>query len=805
MGLVVALALVLLISYWSVRRPAGWKLLVGGLKLGGGLLIALCLLNPLWSRTRPRTGENIVAIALDASASMNVRGGRDSRGAELLAVARNQEAAWQTQLASQFDVRRFTCGDRLTAEDFHTVESFRVGRSRLLGNVDSLLDRFSTQPLAAVLVFTDGNATDAELLNELPAKVPVFPVLPTAPRDLVDLTVGEVAVSETPFEDAPITLRARIVSSGLPQAQVIASIAPLDADQNAMSNDSTELSVLEDSANETAGNGPGTDAAQGDVATPTLRHRETAEQTITLDDSGQAPLEFELNPASVGMLFFRLHVRLADEVANSEDQTREVTLQNNTRLLVVERRSQPTRILYVGGRPNWEYKFLNRAVADDPQLQLVSLVRIARKEARFDFRGRAGERGNSLFRGFKDEVDEELEAYDEPVLIRLNTQDEVELRDGFPKTAAGLFAYDALILDDVEGEFFRREQQVLIDRFVAERGGGLLMLGGIDSFRNGGWDKTSVRDALPLYLDRASEQPQGALQLRLTREGWLQPWVRLRSTEEAERSRLDTLPQFQTLSPLEHLKPAARILAEFVDESGRVFPGLVVQDYGSGQAAAMLLGDWWRAGLKADNAETLRDHGKAWRQWIRWLVSKTPQRIEVACDPLPEEPQARIVRVRLRDADYQPQENAAVRLDLHTPDGKVVPYDAEPSLSAPGLFEVTVMASEPGPYRVDVQAVAGEEEPETLTSVGGWVSDPLAEEFAVTTVNRELMQQLADRTGGRVLTVAELPRWVDSLETRELPRMQAETLPLWHSPWLLLLALGCLVAEWGLRRRRGLS
>jgi len=46
---------------------------------------------------------------------------------------------------------------------------------------------------------------------------------------------------------------------------------------------------------------------------------------------------------------------------------------------------------------------------------------------------------------------------------------------------------------------------------------------------------------LPVYLDRAeSSKPTGPLKLALTREGWLQPWIRLRDNESDERSRLTT-------------------------------------------------------------------------------------------------------------------------------------------------------------------------------------------------------------------------------------------------------------------------
>ena len=101
---------------------------------------------------------------------------------------------------------------------------------------------------------------------------------------------------------------------------------------------------------------------------------------------------------------------------------------------------------------NWEYKFLQRAVLADDQIQLVGLIRVAKQEPKFDFRGRVGESSNPLFRSFGNQSKVETERYDQPVLVRLNTRDEVELRGGFPKMAEELYSCHAVIVDDLEAE-----------------------------------------------------------------------------------------------------------------------------------------------------------------------------------------------------------------------------------------------------------------------------------------------------------------------------------------------------------------
>src|SRR5690606_6858534 len=99
--------------------------------------------------------------------------------------------------------------------------------------------------------------------------------------------------------------------------------------------------------------------------------------------------------------------------------TREATIANNSRIVMVDRGEGPYRVLYVSGRPNWEFKFLRRALDEDMEIRLTALLRIADREPKFEFRGREGEASNPLFRGFGNQDAEEIERYDQPVLVRL--------------------------------------------------------------------------------------------------------------------------------------------------------------------------------------------------------------------------------------------------------------------------------------------------------------------------------------------------------------------------------------------------
>ncbi|MBL8851259.1 MAG: FixH family protein [Planctomycetaceae bacterium] len=752
-------------------RPASWpfarRAAAITLKVAGFALVLACLVEPLWSGTRVAPGENLFLLLVDNSASLQIadHAGGPTRGDQIRDVlARDGMTDWQAALEQQFDVRRYTFDARLETTEHYDELAFDRSSSRLYSAAVMLQQRFQDRPVAGVLLFTDGNATDRSAPpNELARFAPVYPVVWPETTDQLDVSIDDVTVTQSPFEDAPVAVQASIQVTG----------------------------------------------GTGEVVGQLLREDGTLvqEQRATVTQPGlPVPLRFEVQPAKPGLEFYRVRVALADQVAQFDDPAAsgETVLANNSRIVTIEQDPEPHRILYVSGRPNWEFKFLRRSVESDVSLQLVGLVRIAKKEAKFEFRGRDIDRGNALFQGFDADRETDAEAYDEPVVVRVGTRDEAELRNGFPKTKQELYEYRAVIIDDVEAAFFSRDQLSLLEQYVSDRGGSLLMLGGPDSFAHGGYGRTIVEDMLPFYLERGrlDDQRIGEYRWKLTRDGWLQSWTRLRRTEADEEQRIADMPAFRSISPASVIKPAARTLAEVRDMVGEDHPALVAQQYGEGKVAAMLVGDAWRWPLNRDNGQS-DDYARAWRQLLRWLVVDVPAKLEVAAEQ--ESPSATAVKLvaRVHDAAFEPVDGAAVEFTVRTPEGKEYRLDADPSLAEPGVYTTDYAPREAGGYRATA-AVNEQGAADSIQAELGWASDPSAEEFRRINVDRELLQSLADATHGEVLSPEQLPEFVESLPSREAPRMEAWTRPLWHTPWMLLAAIACFAGEWGLRRWRGL-
>lgn len=761
-ALIVALALVV----WSYLRAApasrGLRVTCAILKIAGTVILLACLLEPMWTGQRARPGANILAIIADNSLSMKLRSANphQTRGEQLHALLTGEGSLWRQKLGDDFQVRNYLADARLTATSDFSELAFD-GRSTALGDaLRSLQERTHGQPLAGVILLTDGVANDLEAadLSSLP---PVYPVIFGSEQPPRDLAIAATSVSQTAFEDSPVTVQVDANAVGLAGEEIVATLTAVDgtSDQNQKPVETQKLNV----------------PREGD----------------------KLAFRFQLRPEKPGVSFYRVEL-----TAKASSAGEEATLDNNRTVIAVDRGAGPYRILYVSGRPNWEYKFLHRAVEGDDQTQLVGLIRVAKREPKFEFKSRAGESSNPLFRGFGNQSKEDVERYDQPVFVRLNTEDEYELRDGFPKTAEQLFKYRAVIVDDLEAQFFSAEQMTMLQRFVSERGGGFLMLGGAESFVDGKYGRTPIGDLLPVYVDQGPHAPVDIdLQLELTREGWLQPWARLRSNEPQERARFAEQAPVNILNRVRGSKPAATVVATVTDGK-ESYPALVAQRFGRGRSGALLLGDFWQTSLGDEVRQ--KDLGKAWRQMIRWLVADVPDRIEIRAEPQPNGQDVRL-QTRVRNSKFEPLDNAAVTIKVQPlGSSQAVTLTAEPSLTDPGVFESTYVVRDSGGFRAEA-VVTDESGAAAGTATTGWTTDLANAEFRSLVPNRALLETVADKTGGETVKPEDLSSFARKLPSKRAPITETWTRPLWHTPWMLLLALGCFVGEWGLRRWKGLA
>ncbi len=440
-----------------------------------------------------------------------------------------------------------------------------------------------------------------------------------------------------------------------------------------------------------------------------------------------------------------------------------------TRLVNVDARKP--RILYVEGEPRWDYKFIRRALPflpndDRPEQEIASMVRSTQNK--IYVQGRIDDR---------------------------------ELADGFPTKAEELFAYQGLIIGSVELNYFTPGQQQLIHDFVDRRGGGLLLLGGRAALTDGGWAGSALADLVPTKLP----QNRGTFHRdftgqELTPAGAQSSICRLDDDAARSAERWKNMPMMANYQEAGDEKPGATVLLVSTPAGKRKMPLLVTENYGRGRTVLFATGGSWRWRMWLPHED--RTQETFWQQLLRYLVADTPGPVTVTTPRQVLSDETRVpLRVEVRDKEYKPVTDAHVQGRILEPDGTSATMELAPQPLEEGVYAGEFSASAPGSYVAEI--VAGREQEELGRDVLAFLrEDGVAENFR-TSQNRELLEKLADETGGRYYTPAQASKLASEISYSEAGITARETRDLWDMPAIFLLALGLRACEWLLRRKWG--
>ena len=327
------------------------------------------------------------------------------------------------------------------------------------------------------------------------------------------------------------------------------------------------------------------------------------------------------------------------------------------------------------------------------------------------------------------------------------------------------------------------------------------MLGGQESFQKGGYDKTDLNRLLPVYFPQRDVSAfESDYQFKLTRDGWLQPWMRHHKQEQDEHKRLTEMPTFKTINRVDSTKPGATLTAEMKAPQKAVYPAIATQRYGLGRVTAVMIGDLWRWRLKEDS--TSPELYKSWRQLLRWMTTDVLNPVDLLVETNLERNSGTKIKVLVRDPKFQKRSDYQVELEITTPKSETIKLTADPTADKPGEYQTVYLPPQPGGYAVSAKVTAPDSKTKTIKS--GWVHAPDSREFRSTHPDLERLQQLAEQTKGEVIPATKLSKFVNSLDQRHIPVTEESVSPLWHHPWVLVFVLGCLFGEWSLRRWKGL-
>ncbi|OPZ24213.1 MAG: hypothetical protein BWZ02_02912 [Lentisphaerae bacterium ADurb.BinA184] len=446
------------------------------------------------------------------------------------------------------------------------------------------------------------------------------------------------------------------------------------------------------------------------------------------------------------------------------------------RAAVVE---EKINVLLVEGYPGYEFKLMKYVLETDPLVNLVAVSHIPG--------GGVYVQGNA---------------------IHANPE------EGVISSQAELFKYDIVVLRDVSRRYFLAGGDVsesrlqAIVQFVVKRGGGLIVTGGQDVFRAGGYEDSALMEVLPFDLGtHFSKEPQfdGLFFANTPKAAAAHPLLRLFDDPDKNRDRLTSLRELNGSNNVGRFRPLATpLMTRFVKLKGasgepveREVPLMAYMAVGEGKVLAWAADTLWRWQLQPEFDDPPLQGLLA--NAVRYLAPPPQQRAGIPfvalADPSPQVGQEVLLSTVLKDKNFDPIAKADLLVTVTRPDGRqehIYPRDLP---EAPGRYEYRVAVAMPGNHQVRAEYAGQVHE-------AAFYAEGAASEFADLSANRAAMEELAEAAGGTC--VGSVDDWLRTLDTSPSTYELAHNLQAWNSPLALLLFFALVCLDCYLRKRQGL-
>lgn len=741
----VALALVIVTgvtvyAYLRLQRSLSqeFRYLLIGLRVAAASVLLLCLLEPVLIERIDITPRTNLLILADTSQSMafddvELDGQKTGRLSLVNQLLFNLSSEFLEVLASQFEVHLYRFDTQVQKIDGPLAPLEANGRlTDIAASIQEVLNEWRGQRVAGVMLISDG-ANNASLFQSdslADSRVPLYTVGVGNPQPPKDLKFSGVDVSPVVYMGHDSPIRVTVEHTGYAGSKIRVSLK------------------------------------QGD--------RLTDAALITLNEQPTQDIEFTFNPIKEGVYQYVISLpTLPDELTHT----------NNEEIFSLKVVKTKLRVLYIDGRPRWEYTFLKRALERDANIESTCMV-ISNRTNR-SLRGTLLERTKRYY----------------PQTTALNRLPR------FPETIAELLAYDVLIIGDLQSTTLSKAQHGAILEFVENQGRAVIFLGGRNSLGAKGLKETALERLLPIVIPaNGCAVRDEDFSLQLTQQGIYHPITRVGDTQAKVEANWRDMPTLPRSFDGFRLRGGATTLAgRGMPRDENLMPVVVFQRSGLGKSLLIAAEGLWNWGFGfwgfKDEDDT---YPRFWGGAIRWMATQAfANPINLVTDLTNYlVGDAVQITVYAYDESYRPLADAAFKIDVVPPDRKSFQVRAAASSQIAGVYTAQFEVNQTGNYQIRAFGV------EDFSSLGEdsteiYVQSPLAE-FENPQLNEQLLKQLAEESGGiytPIDDVKSLPKKIKDVEERVFTNQERN---LWNTPIILILVVSLLGAEWFLRKRKGL-
>ncbi len=725
------------------RRFRGFLIFLRALALCG---LAFCLLKPFVTIYQTSPDDSYLAVLVDESKSMQVTDSvnQESRLSSVNNLLFAPEGGILNSLNEKFKTRLFSFAGTPKRMTPVALTEANGETTDIPATLNETLDNLHGVPLSGIVIFSDG----------------------------ADKSGKDIAKLAFRMRDRKIPVHT--VGIGSPEGIKDIEVVKIDAPRTAEEDFPVEI-----------------------WATIRRKGYTPREVTLRLKDENRVVKTFNVNlnkerpTRRVRIKFIPRNPGTQKYVVEIPAETDEAVPQNNTKKFLLKViPSKRVKILYVDGLPRKEIGGIRGALENDPNIELTLRYFTS----------------NTSIGGAKGTTEYQFDLY--------------------PTSKEVLFDYDAIIFGNIASSKFSRQQLENTVEFIRTRGGGFLMLGGSNSLGNhnieDSYINTPIAQVLPVELElgtppvpsppirrfatpprraRKPSVPKNALQL--TAEGKADPLMALADEPRENMMRWEQLTVVG-YSRVRRAKAGATVLAVHPTDRNEFGNRILIatHNYNAGRVMVFTHPSSWHWQMQRPHEDD--SHERFWRQTAKWLT--TVQKDQLKLD-IPKTSyalkEAVIINATAYNHQFELTNQAKIRAIITDENGRKRELPLEQVLGQEGLYTARFIPPRYGEYRVTLVGTLGS------TSLGEQsglfeVAESYAE-FTNAELNAQLLQTLANTSGGKYYTLEDASQMVNHIPLVESATSRLVDEEIWDMPLIFGSVILLFGLEWFLRKRRGLA
>lgn len=486
-----------------------------------------------------------------------------------------------------------------------------------------------------------------------------------------------------------------------------------------------------------------------------------AETTLrVMGDDEEHPLHLAWQPAEAGQFRCVVEARPLDEEFNK---------QNNARQITVTVIKQTVRVLLVDGQPRYEYRFLKHFLEREPSVELRAVLADADRDV---------------------------------------TRTDATMLSALPVRQDELFAYDVVVLGDVDPTFLGTTFMNALRDFVEKRAGGVLFIAGANHMP-ASFAQTPLEMLIPIE-PRSGARPAATLREEAiavvpTTPGAAFGQMRL-ADAPAENGRVwSELPGQYWFYEATRLKPGALALAEHATErmpTGERLP-LIATLHATWPGKTLFHG--FDGAYRWQTVAGGRAYARYWLQTIRFLAHTKllgqDRRAELTTDRRQYRRGAAVeVQLRFFAEQDAPAADRQVSVAVETGDARRT-VELRRAEGREARFVGTATDLAEGSYTAKLISPTIE----GLAPVADFTILPPPGEMGRVETDVAELTSATRISGGKLYRAGDAADLVDDLPAgRHAPTTRLPDVSLWNSWPVPVLFLTLLASEWILRKRHGM-